>query len=811
VRLAPVFLAAVALAAGDLTALQRLDPLPVPPFLLVALALVALLLAGPGYRRRLRRTLTGRRESARVAVCIGACLAVGMALGSAAGSASLGSCAAELTSGDSVQATGRPTSPAVIRDAARGSVEALRFVRRGGGLRTRMRDVELNGKRGRCSLPDLTVLIQRVDPGMAGSGSRAVTVRGVWRRYGGGAPVRPRPPDRYGYLRGTAGLAVAREGSGLPVRPAGWLEALRSIAAGRLRDRMPADIRGMAVAMLLAERSEVSPLWSRRFAESGLAHLLAISGLHVGILAAMCTGLFSLAGMVRQRYTLSAMAIAAYVVAIGAPPAAMRAGLIFGLYAIARQRGSPRQFTDMVGAAAVVALLVDPLVLLEPGFQLSFAGFMGVAVGNASGRRLGRLVGEHGPGSRILRGAVRIGAVGTAAFLATAPFAAAHFQRAAPVAIISSWVGTPLIALALPALIGAVALPGPLGTLSADAATALLRVLAAAVGFFARLPVGHGQVAPPRIDHWIAFWLVAVAAGSFAAGRRPGSAAWPAVAALGVWLAGPALIQQPLRDRTLICSVAVGQGDAAVIRTRHGSWIVLDAGPVPGQRSPLMRVLRDYGARGIELLSISHPHSDHMAALPTLFESFRVRRVLDAGRAPGSERYADFLDAVRGEGAEWLPAASGAELQVDEVRLQVLGPAAEPVPVDEPEYAEANESSLSLRIAVRDFVYITTGDAPASEESALIDRWPTDRLRADVLKLGHHGSRTSSSLGWLRAVDPELAVISSGRGNRYGHPHSETLARLDSARIGRVWRTDREGTLCIEIERDGVWSARRAS
>ncbi len=122
-----------------------------------------------------------------------------------------------------------------------------------------------------------------------------------------------------------------------------------------------------------------------------------------------------------------------------------------------------------------------------------------------------------------------------------------------------------------------------------------------------------------------------------------------------------------------------------------------------------------------------------------------------------------------------------------------------------PGASDANEVSAVVRLQIGAFRYLNTGDAPAATERALLATWPADSLTADVLKVGHHGSRTSSALEWLTAVESELAVISAGPENRYGHPHEVTLARLDSAGVRRVWRTDREGTLCVTVEPDGTW------
>jgi competence protein ComEC len=171
-----------------------------------------------------------------------------------------------------------------------------------------------------------------------------------------------------------------------------------------------------------------------------------------------------------------------------------------------------------------------------------------------------------------------------------------------------------------------------------------------------------------------------------------------------------------------------------------------------------------------------------------------------------SKHYWEYLDVAVREEAEWLPARPGARLQLDEVELLVLGPQRE----EGRSPIRANDASLVIRLTVDgSFAYVNAGDAPAAEERRTLDRWPIDSLRADVLKVSHHGSKNSSDVGWLTAVAPELAIISAGAANRYGHPHPMTLARLDSAGIPAVWRTDRDGTACVTVDRSGRWWVER--
>lgn len=702
-------------------------------------------------------------------------------LGAHAGLERSASCLAGLASGARVTATGLVAA----RSGAAGRNR----------VQVRLRDVRVRSSRGSCRAP---ALVGRLAATSVPRPGVRLTIEGAWRPYPTTGPRRlPAAPERLGRVDGRAtGVDDATGGAALL--------ALRSRAADRLAERLPPDVAPTALALLLAERDEVDPELRRRFASAGLAHLLAISGMHVGLLTA---GLVTVLGTrlgPRHRLPLALAAVTVYVGLIGAPPAARRALIVVAGWTWARLRGWPAREGELAGAALLVAVLFAPGSLGEPGLQLSTAGYAGVITGGRVGR-------TWWPGATRPAKAGRAVAVAMGALLTTSPITAMHFGQVTPASLPAHFVGAPLVAMALGSLPLLLAVPEAASPPVAAVATGALRALHAAAQAFADLPGGHRAVSPPTPALWLA-WAVLLAGvrGVIVSGGLRSLAVAGALAT-GILSTGPAL--GALRNEpALLCTLSVGQGDAAVLRTPGGRWLVFDGGPAsPGWDAGTAIVvpfLRRHGARTVEVAVLSHPDLDHLGGLRGVFGALPVRRLLDTGDAVPSGAYAEFLADVDAAHVRWLPTAAGDRFEIDGVEMLVLGPFRE-AGGDKFAVRDANATSLSFRLTIGGrFRYVNTGDAHAAEEISLLALWGADSLRADVLKIGHHGSRTSSSVDWLRAVRPGLAVISAGASNRYGHPHRVTLARVDTASIPLLWRTDRDGTLCVEVDDDGRWRIR---
>lgn len=265
-------------------------------------------------------------------------------------------------------------------------------------------------------------------------------------------------------------------------------------------------------------------------------------------------------------------------------------------------------------------------------------------------------------------------------------------------------------------------------------------------------------------------------------------------------LAGVSVVWLILSQRPRVLQVYfldIGQGDASLIRTPSGRSILIDAGPPMGESDAGKRIvlpaMRALGVRSLDVVVWTHPHADHIGGMASVIRATPVALALDtpATDGSGSPAYLELLQTTTQKAVPYLRARRGQKMAFDDgVTLEVLAPAGTVA-------EDMNDASVVIRLTYGATAFMFQGDASQVVEAAiLVGRAP---VRADVLKVGHHGSRTATSVAWAEAVRPSVAVISAGRDNSFGHPHDETLATL--TRVGaRVYRTDRDGAVIIESD-----------
>ena len=283
-------------------------------------------------------------------------------------------------------------------------------------------------------------------------------------------------------------------------------------------------------------------------------------------------------------------------------------------------------------------------------------------------------------------------------------------------------------------------------------------------------------------------------------GGRPLLLAFGAVAGL---LMGPA-VEIILHWGTMeVVLLDVGQGDALAIRSPRGRWILVDAGPKTesfdaGART-VLPFLRRRGAGKVDLLVLTHPDMDHVGGAGAILREFPVGRVLDPGKAVGTDVFLEALEGAESGGVPWQVVRGGDSLNVDGIAIRVLWPSGET-------FRDANEASVVLELRFGAFSILLTGDAPSEVEEAFMPFLLSPRFQ--ILKVGHHGSTTSTSSELLERISPEVALVSVGRRNRYGHPHPSVIRRLEASGV-EILRTDEDGSVIIRARRDGLFRVRR--
>jgi competence protein ComEC len=613
----------------------------------------------------------------------------------------------------------------------------------------------------------------------------------------------PRPAD--------ARRGIARSGMALDVRVLArgrgflaWIDRARAHVRTRIDATFPEDTAPMARALVLGE-ADLTPDDDASFRDSGLSHLLAVSGMHLVLVVVGMTK--ALRGLLVRIEWLAARCDAGRLAAIvgipvvwiyagfaGGSGSAVRAAWMltaaFAARAIGRRTDGPRAF----GLSIVAMALVDPLVAFDVSFMLSAAATGGLLF---LSRPLATGTLAYTPS--WLATVVRSASTTIAATLPCIPILA-HFAPRVPLGgILANLVAVPVGEMAaLPlCLVHAGLAPWPDaergGAAAASGALVCVRLLARA---FASLRMFAVEVPMPT-----SWELVVLAAGASALAFQRGVARGRlALAAMAALVLAEIMARREAGPRGVLRAtfLDVGQGDSAIIDFPDGRAMVIDGGGLVGSpldtgERVLAPALRGRRRSKIAVAVLSHPHPDHFIGLRAGLAAVDVGALWDTGqgeREGTKGGYAELLAIMRQRGVPIVrpDALCGAPRVFGEAMVEALAPCPEAVPD-----RGANDNSFVLRITYGARAFLFVGDAEHEAEADLLARIP-EKLRADVLKVGHHGSRTSSTPAFLAAVHPSHAVISSGVRNRFGHPHPATLEALSRAGI-HVWRTDHDGAV----------------
>lgn len=601
-----------------------------------------------------------------------------------------------------------------------------------------------------------------------------------------------------------------------------WLYSLRRDMARVISTVVPEPQASFGQAILFGIRDGLPESLNENFRRAGTAHLLAISGLHVGILLALGISASEfLLGRRRQLYlVLPLLAIWMYALISGASDSAIRAAIMGTVYIVAIAVGRPRSLIPALALAAALMAALEPRVLTRVSFQLSFAAMMGIAIYYEilSDRMTEWL--DIGPeredwwatSLRGLAGAVGVTVVAT---LATAPLVMFYFERVSLVGLPATLLSMPALPLALVAH-GATALVGILSETVAIpfgwTAWILSGYITGVSTLFSGLPMASVETGElERRFVWAYYSVITgivVLLYSPVRWRRPRLSFSPdtwnvpvpwqisvlaLVVAVVVWTVALNRPEGTLR----VVFADVGQGDMTVIATPSGRTIVVDGGPDPERAIQILDAQMPFWKRTLSLVVLSHPHSDHVSGLGEILRRYRVERIMEFRGEYESADYAAWSRLAESEGAQLLEVRPGMHLSFgDGVELHVLAPQDAG---DGARSMDVNDASVVVRVIYGNASFLLTGDVFKDGERWLLGSEQT--LDSDVLKVAHHGSDTSSSAPFLSAVSPRAAVISAGQDNRYGHPDPEVVERLEGLLpASRIFKTFERGTITFETD-----------
>ena len=553
----------------------------------------------------------------------------------------------------------------------------------------------------------------------------------------------------------------------------------------------------IVAAIVIGDRAGLDDEVVRRLQEAGTYHVIAISGGNIAILAGLMLAAFRLAGMLGRAAMLSAIVVlVAYARLVGGGASVDRATLMAVVYFAARVIDHRSPPLNTLALVAACLLVTQPLSLLDPAFVLTFGATLAILVAAP-------IVGTWNVPPRLAPVATLLMAsIATEVMLL--PVGALVFSRVTFAGLALNFAAIPLMAIAQVAGMALV----PVAVVSTRAAAALgylAHVAAAGLVRSAELvrfaPAVIFRVAPPAV--WVvAVYYVAVVVGWAMWRHRFWRSTSVALVVCGaLWIVGePWAIPAAWGDHRLhLTFIDVGQGDAALVRFPGGSAMVVDTGGLSGSSSfdvgdrVVAPVLRASGVRRLASLVLTHGDPDHIGGAPSIIREFRPRDVWEGIPVPRFEPLRALRTEAQAVRATWATLTTGDRMTFDGVDVIVRHP-------DLPGWERQrvrNDDSVVLELRWRDVSVLLTGDIGKAVEHPLASTIPPAPIR--IVKIPHHGSLTSSTPEFIRAIAPRIAIVSAGRSNHFGHPVPEVLERYRSVGA-EVFRTDQDGAVSVDSD-----------
>ncbi len=618
-------------------------------------------------------------------------------------------------------------------------------------------------------------------------------------------------------------------------QPLVWFVHIRNLLADSLANILPEPQCSLAQALLLGIRDNMPSVLRDDFARTGTTHIMAISGLHISIV----TGVFlsigvSLFGRRHYYYLILPLCVVwGYTLLCGASPSVLRAAIMATLFLVAESIGRQRSAPVTLIFAAAVMVGIQPALLGDLSFQMSFLGMSGLIFLSPWFHDRGLLlVGKVTllKDSGFITTIIDSVAVSLGAVIATAPLIAYYFQTFSlatlPATILILPVITPIIILSfIVALLGIFLVP--VAYVLGWVVWLFTGYIAIIVQWFAGLPYVALPVDINVTGLWLYYILLILIIGRrviirgldnvipyvimkvkciktaiISLSSRRSFRKWTlltvGIIAILLWVAVFTLPDGDLH----VSFIDVGQGDAIFIQ-QGSQQILIDGGPDAEKVSLELGKRMPFWDRRIELVVLTHAQDDHISGLLSILERYEVDTVIEPGVAYDTENYQQWLKLIERNNIDYITGQSGQYIDMGGgVRIDILHPQSELSAVTE---SDINNSSVVLRLVKNKAIFLFTGDIEETVEYELLHT-NGGELHSTVLKVAHHGSDSSTTQFFLDAVKPQIAVISVGENNRFGHPDAGVLSRLED-KLGpeKVYLTMQHGTVTFITDGERMW------
>lgn len=612
-----------------------------------------------------------------------------------------------------------------------------------------------------------------------------------------------------------------------------WIYQLREDMARMLAEVLPEPQAALAQGILLGMRGNIPQGLNDDFARSGSSHLLAISGFNLAVMAGilLAVGIWIFGRRYYLYVWLALLAVWFYAVITGFNPPVLRAAIMVSLFlaaeALGRQRGAPAA----LALAAAVMIGVNPYILGDASFQLSFLAMVGLIFIQPLFSNLGRQIisnrlGEEGFWVSLSKLIVDTFGVTLAAIIMVWLVIAYYFSLFSLAGPLSTFLLTPVqpFIMVLGIIVAVFGFVSPwLAQIFGWLLWPFLTYMLALVQGISSFPLSSIDVTWVNPLFMILYyiiivlllWLVAryqrLRLINGASGvMRSGVSLSLGLSGGARWVIAPVLLVAILTsyaafsmpdDKLRVSFLDVGEGDATIIQ-KGNTQVIIDGGPSPQAVMLALSKQMPFWDRKIELLILTHPHQDHLAGLVEVLRRYKVEKVIYPLTDYNSPAFEEWLRLIDEKDVESAIACVGQQINAGkETLIKVLHPPAELLAGTE---STVDDNSVVVLVKSGEISFLLTGDIMHEAE------WELIRDRADiactVLKVAHHGSDTSSTLEFLRVASPLIAVISCGAENKFGHPNDVVMARLTEA-IGadNIYRTDIDGTIIFITDGKRLW------